>query len=107
MDLDRLRAVIVTIAAIGQSIFVLLYVAFPWWKSFLGRSLFFQAAALAVALDLNALARWYGWDRESFPFAVISASMAVGVWAQTVAFIKIMARTERKAWEAAGEREPA
>ena len=40
MSLEGWRILTISMAAVGQTLFVLLYMTFPWYKTFLGRALF-------------------------------------------------------------------
>lgn len=90
------RTFILSGAALGQTLFVMLYVTFPWWHSFLGRALFLSALTLAVLLDALVVSRWLGLGRNDALFIVLDAAMAAGVWAQLFAFSTIMRTSNRE-----------
>lgn len=76
----------VLIAAIGQTLFVLFYATMPWWRSFLGRSLFFKAVVLAVLLD-SVIWAWvtdHEWTGDVL--AILYVVLAIGIWSQAIAF---------------------
>lgn len=87
------RTVALTSVAIGQTVFVLLYMTFPWFKTFLGKALFYKAAVLAVLVDVGLFARLNpdapAWN---LTFTLLYTLLGVGVWVQFFAFLQI--RTE-------------
>lgn len=92
MNLDFWRTAGLALAAVGQTAFVLLYLTFPWWRQFLGRALFFKAAALALLTDVAIAGRIYDWPREEETFIVLYWVLALGIWAQFFAFLVIRLR---------------
>lgn len=86
------RTVTIISAAIGQTCFTVLYVLFPWWKSFLGRALFFKASSFMILLDVAVLGRALDWSAEDLTFVGLYALVAAGVWAQFFAFLRIRLR---------------
>lgn len=84
----------ITAAAIGQTSFVLLYLLWPWYKNFLGRSLFFKSLALMLLLDMGVLFRHIVWAYEDLAFTILYTTFAVGVWVQVVAFLRVKYRRE-------------
>lgn len=94
-DLDAARTTAIAVAAVGQTLFVLVYLTFPWWRSFLGRALFFKALAFALLLDFGMLARMTTeWVHEDQIFITLYALFAVGVWGQLFAFLRTRTRGE-------------
>lgn len=91
-NLEMWRTITIVTAAIGQTMFVLLYMTFPWWKAFLGRALFFKACAFGILLDVAVVGRLVDWSNEDGTFVVLYGVLAVGIWAQFFAFL----RTKRK-----------
>lgn len=75
--------------ALGQTLFVLLYLTFPWWATFLGRALFGKAIALAVLIDLGILYRIHPFPYADGIFTVLYIVLAIGVWWQLFAFFRI------------------
>ena len=90
MDHDFWRTVTLGSAAIGQTVFVVLYFSFPWWKSFLGRALFYKGLILGAILDVFVVARIWpefgAWDEI---FIGLYAALAIGIWWQTAAFLVV------------------
>ena len=87
MDLDTWRTVAITIAAVGQTAFVVLYLTFPWWKRFLGRVLFGKAVSLLIIVDTIALSRYFDFGTSDALFAALYSILALGIWAQFGAFV--------------------
>lgn len=87
MDFYDFRGIPLAAAAIGQTLFVLFYLTFPWWRSFLGRALFFKASAFAALLNTIVVGYLWDWRHEQTAYFVLYVVLAVGVWAQVVAFI--------------------
>lgn len=91
-DLELWRTVMLYAVAIGQTLFVALYLTFPWYRSFLGRALFFKGLMLALLVDTGLFAREYprllAWDAV---FVILYGLLALGVWFQFLAFLKVRA----------------
>lgn len=88
-DLETIRTVTLIFAAIGQTCFVLLYAFFPWWANFVGRALFLKAITLAFLLDALVLGRKYDWPHEDTTFVGLYGLMALGIWWQFIAFLRV------------------
>jgi hypothetical protein len=94
-DLDfwwRTNTIIAAIAAIGQTVFILLYLFFPWYKSFLGRALFYKAIVLGLLLNVVAVGIAFNWPFEDESIIVLMGLVSTGIWAQNAAFIKVRAQ---------------
>lgn len=91
------RTATITFAALGQTLFVLLYLSFPWWRSFLGRALFFKAVAFGILLDVAVIGQSFDWPHEDATFVTLYGLLAFGVWVQFVAFIRTKRRGLRDA----------
>ena len=52
MDLEWWRTATIATAAVGQSLLVLLYATFPWYRTFLGRALFIKALTFVLLIDV-------------------------------------------------------
>lgn len=87
MSLEGWRILTISMAAVGQTLFVLLYMTFPWYKTFLGRALFIKAATFMMLVDVAVLGRIFDWDHEDIWIVVLYGTTAFGVWAQLVAFL--------------------
>lgn len=88
MDLEWWRTATIASAAVGQSLFVLLYVTFPWYRTFLGRALFIKALTLALLIDVAVVGRVWDWKHEDIWIVALYGLTAFGIWAQLVAFIR-------------------
>lgn len=84
----------ITAAAVGQTVFVLLYLLWPWYRNFLGRSLFFKSLTLMLVLDFGTVFRFIHWEYEDLVFTALYTIHAVGVWVQVVAFLRVKYREE-------------
>ena len=89
LDSDLVRTTFLVIATLGQAVFVLLYVALPWYKSHLGRALFFKASAMLALLALGTLGRVTGNPAPDAIFTMLYATMAIGIWWQVTAFVRV------------------
>lgn len=83
------RTVTIVSAAVGQTLFVALYATFPWWRSLLGRSLFFKALSFGVLLDVAVAGRIWDWSGEDATFVTLYGLVSLGVWIQLIAFIRV------------------
>lgn len=97
IDLNYLRTVALTVAAVVQTSFVLFYSTFPWWQTFLGRALYGKAVVLMLIVDFACLSRWYDFGANDRIFVVLYAALSVGILWQFVAFIRVRlsGRTDR------------
>ena len=92
MSLDFWRTLTLGSAALGQTAFILLYLTFPWWRTFLGRALFYKALALTAILDLFVISRIWHFVGTDTLFVVFYGALAIGIWWQTFAFIVVKAK---------------
>ena len=79
-------------AATGQTVFILLYLLFPWWKSFLGRALFYKAIVFGLLLNVVMVGLAFDWPFEAEVIVMLMGLVGTGIWAQNVAFIKVRAQ---------------
>lgn len=103
-SIDFWRTVTITGAALGQTLFVVLYLTFPWWKTFLGRALFLKAVTFCVLLDVAVAGRVWDWPGEDATFVCLYGAVALGVWAQFAAFLRTK-RCAGKSEKAFGSRQ--
>lgn len=103
MGIDFWRTTAIISAAVGQTLFVLLYATFPWWRTFLGRSLFFFAAALGLLLDVAVVGRMLDWKYEDNTFVCLYFLLSTGIWVQFGAFLRVKHRGSLKRKEKADE----
>lgn len=95
MTLEEWRTATITTACIGQLFFVLFYCTLPWWRTFLGRTLFGKAVVFSVLLDTGVAARLWDWPGKHVTIVVLYGCVAVGIWAELIAFIRT-SRNHRK-----------
>lgn len=88
-DLNFWRTVAIITAGVGQTSFILLYLTFPWYKSFLGRSLFGKSLALTVIMDFAALSRIFDFGGSDMVFTIMYSGLALGVWWQFSSFVRV------------------
>lgn len=89
-DLDFWRTAALAFAAVGQTVFVIQYLlAFPWYKSFLGRALFSKAVVLAFVMDFFIVGRFFGFSRNDYAYATLYLMLGLAIWAQTIAFFRV------------------
>lgn len=88
-DIDTWRTIALGFAALGQTAFALLYMTFPWWRTFLGRALFYKALMLSILLDVIWLGRTFDFGWNDKVFVPLYGLLALGVWAQFLAFLKV------------------
>lgn len=88
-DIQTWRSISLGFGAVGQLLFVLLYMTFPWWKNFLGRALFYKAVMLSALTMFVFVARTLGWKHYDWAFVVLYTLLGVGIWWQFFAFLRI------------------
>lgn len=88
-DLAFWRTTSLLFVAIGQTLFVMVYFTFPWYKTFLGRSLFYKGLILAVIVDAFVVTRVFDLQEVDVLFVVLYAMLGLGVWWQLSAFLRI------------------
>lgn len=85
------------VAFIGQGAFVTMYATFPWWKSKLGRVLFFSEVALAAALAAALIRTGLVDSVIGYKIStVIFVIFGVSVWTQALALAQIRWGSSRK-----------
>lgn len=97
-DTDTWRTITLGVTASAQTVFVSLYLTFPWWRNFLGRALFGKAVMLALFINFAFAARVFGFGDHDVPFIILYLLLAAGVILEVVAFIKVMLSGKRKDW---------
>lgn len=83
------RLATITTAAVGQTLFVILYATFPWWRTFMGRALFLKAVAFALLVDIAIVGSLIDWKGEDVTFVTLYGALAVGIWGQLLAFAHV------------------
>lgn len=86
MNIEMWYATAAIIAGVGQTLFVLLYVSFPWYETFLGRALFIKAMTLMFLLDAAMAGSIWDWEHEPVWIVTLLGFAAFGIWAQLMAF---------------------
>jgi hypothetical protein len=88
----------ITLGAVGQTLFVLLYVTTirMWWRDPVAWSLFDKAVTLALILDFAVVAIW--WSVAPVVFVVLYWLIAVAIWQQfgTLAWQRITHRRKSR-----------
>lgn len=95
-DINLLRTISLTVAAVAQTLFVALYLTWKWWSTFLGRALFGKAVALLLIVDFAALSRWLDFGSQDLVFTIMYTVLATGIVAQLIAFLRVKIRNERE-----------
>lgn len=76
-------------AAVGQTLFTVLYFTFPWYANFLGRALFFKATAFMLLVDVAVAGRVWDWPGEDAIFVFLYWVLGIGIWYQFMAFLRV------------------
>lgn len=96
VDMETLRSVGLGAAALGQIAFALFYLTWKWQETFLGKALFFKAGAMATVLAVAFVSRTWTLPYEDLIFTCMYYLLAAGVWVQFIAFLRVMARSNRE-----------
>lgn len=91
-DIDTWRSITLGFGWAGQTMFVLLYMTFPWWKNFLGRALFYKALMLGLLMGCVFFARMLGLRNLDWAFVALYGLLGVGTWWQFFAFLSVKRR---------------
>ncbi len=86
---DTWRTISLTGVAVGQTLFVLLYATFPFYKTFFGRALFYKALMLALITDVFVAARVFDFSGLDILFSFLYFLLGIGVWWQFFAFLRV------------------
>lgn len=95
-SLEFWRTATLTAAALGQTAFALFYLTLPWWRTFLGRALFFKAATFMLLLDIGVAGRIFDWPGEEATIVALYGLVSFGTWGQFAAFVHQGRRKEPK-----------
>jgi hypothetical protein len=85
--IEHWKTAVIVVAALGQTLFVVLYATFPWYRSFLGRALFFKAFTLGLLVDMAVVSMIFDWPGEAGTVLIYSL-VALGIWVQLAAFVR-------------------
>jgi hypothetical protein len=88
-DITFWRTAGIIFAAIGQTLFTVLYFTFPWYANFLGRALFFKAVAFMTLVDVAVAGRIWDWPYEDNIFVLLYWVLGLGIWYQFIAFLRV------------------
>ena len=88
-DINTWRTVTLSVAALFQTLFVLFYATMPWWKTYLGRALFYKALMLGVIVDFVLASRIWDFGGEDAVFVILYGALASGITWQFLAFIRV------------------
>lgn len=97
MDSDFWRQSAVLVAAVGQTLFIVIYGFVRWWKDYVGRALFFKSATLAIFLDTTSvyiLIKRAGYDTD-LVVAVLYWLVAIACWVQLMALLRVKHESRR------------
>jgi len=89
MSVDTIAAVLVLLAAPPATLFPLLYVWLPWWRSAVGRALMVSSTGLALLIDVSLARMWLGEDyplRDAVRLTVYTL-ITVGVYFKLAALL--------------------
>lgn len=79
---------ILHVSAVGQTLFVLIWVTLPFYRSWIGRALFVKSVSLAIYLDFAEVVYWWGPLPDQLLLGVLLFGLiAVGIWSQVVAIV--------------------
>lgn len=82
-------------AAIGQTLFVVLWATRPWYRLWIGRALMVKSATLMIYLDWAVLVV-NGWSANRALMAVVLFGLiTVGIWTQLAALSYEMSRARK------------
>lgn len=101
------RTVGIALATAGQVLFTLIYLTWRWRETFLGKALFFKACAFSVVLAVAFLSRVSDFPHEDEIFVAMYYLLALGVWVQFIAFLRVRRSRTTKVREALQEEEGA
>lgn len=85
----QVRTIFLVVAAICVTIFPLLYLRSPWYKSNLGRALMIQSVSVAFAIDISTVFHFWKFTADLFTLLIINIVM-FGFIAGSSLFLTIM-----------------
>lgn len=86
--LEEIQLNCVFVWGVAQTMFVGLWTASPWWRTYVGRAMFIKSLSIALLLDAEITA--YLWPyaySDEVKTVVIVLGMAASIW-QLFAFVK-------------------
>lgn len=88
MDWLNATLVAVWVAAVGQTAFMSTYgTKTPWRSNFVGRAIFWKAAALSLVLGLSLVNHYATYAYQVQVTCVVMWLVAVSIWGQFVALV--------------------
>ena len=96
-DTNTWRSVTLGAGVAGQTWFLAMYVRRGWYKSGIGKVLFFKGIMLAAILWFAFLSRTFRFGDVDEWFVPFYALLAVGIWAQAIVFRRVMKRGDAQA----------
>lgn len=102
MSIEDWATWLIRIAAVSQTLFVILYGGFsPWWRNRVGRALFTKAFALMLLLDISLINQWIGHPyplMEQIAIAVIGLVTVGAVMQLSALVLEKLRPTESQAF---------
>lgn len=92
MNLEWWYTATIAFAAVGQTLFVLLYLRFPWYESVLGRALFTKALVFALLIDLAVVGHVWDWNHGQVWTVGMYGLAALSIWIQLTVFIWVVSQ---------------
>lgn len=87
------RLIVIFGAALGQTLFIMVYAFTPWWRGHVGRAVFLANFTLCILIDTIAI-RVFVNNHGTDVFALVAYSaVAVAIWYQ----LGVLIRTRLKA----------
>lgn len=90
--LDTVRTWIAMSSAAGAILTAGLLAWVGFWRSFLGKMLFFAVASQAITFTLISFARMTGRGRDDLLFAIVYTILSAGIWGMFIAFLRVKHR---------------
>lgn len=82
-------------AALGQTLFVLLYTTLPWWRSATGRALFLSSTTLALVLDTIIVQIILERDFPGWLFITLFSFVTAAAWYQLITLTVVRLRAKK------------
>lgn len=82
-------------AALGQTLFVLLYCTLSWWRSATGRALFLSSFTLALVLDTIIVQIVLERDFPGWLYVAFFGFVAMAAWYQLITLIVVRLRAKK------------
>lgn len=82
-------------AAVGQTLFCVLYTTLPWWRSNVGRALFLKAVTLAIFVDAVAVRVFFPDTITQQMALYLYGLVAAAIWYQLIALIRVRLKAKQ------------